>query len=775
MANPITDLFKRTEKTKIEETVKPIENPSEINIASLYTSTKTLITGTDVTSTDDAKLIALYRQMENDAIISAALDLYADNATQVNQKTGHVVAIESSDKNFQDEVNEFLWKIVKIDDEAWQIARDIARDGKIFLDTKAFNNGREWSFVPVENPALVKPLVYGQDQIKYFVVSPEAKEDEDSVVSKSFKFMYNKEQNTTGYTVEPSDRFIAGFNTREITGKMSIMTESIIDGSEVIEELKIKSGRSVLAPIIQTWQTLAALEDALYINRLTKSTEFKIVQVDVSDSNNKQAEQIINAVKNAFKSSESIDQITNRYQNRQSPIPINDFIYVPVKGSKGAVTVTDIGGNVGEINTKDIDYFRNKLFAGLGVLKAYLGFEETTPGGLGDATLTKLDERLGRRILRLQQVVKHVIYDMIEYYWKHSTTSRVYEPMPDFNIVLGKVSTKEEEENKARLTDSIQIASSIISLAKDDLFSEFVSNERLFKYIFEDVIGIKTSLFDNNPSEDEISLKVKEIKNTLLTETFDHKNDTRFKKEKTEPNFVTGKIEKLLGHDNVHRLKHLLEEYEIYLENDLGNKKTLVDSLSLTSFKKSFTEKTYAQLKDMSKKKDPLRLKKSKKLTAKYTGLDKNGSITFQVTAEDPQKNKAEGKPTSYQTKVALKDLSYLMSANEDDGKQTNEKELTQMAIQGDVSVSCECPAAKYWGQQYNGTVDDYSLDSNGIAPTVRIPTQVLCKHTILTLTVMPFWYNTIVKDLKSKGIFKDLNKKTVKKDEEEVENEKGE
>ena len=165
----------------------------------------------------------------------------------------------------------------------------------------------------------------------------------------------------------------------------------------------------------------------------------------------------------------------------------------PIKGTKGTVTVTPVGGEVGTINMGDIDYFRNKLFAGLGVLKAYLGFEETTPGGLGDATLTKLDERLGRRILRLQQVLKGIVYDIIEYYWKHSTVSRAKELLPDFNIILGKVSTKEEEESRARLKDSIDIADSIIRIATDDIFAEFVSNQRLFKYIFEDVIGIDTS------------------------------------------------------------------------------------------------------------------------------------------------------------------------------------------------------------------------------------------------------------------------------------------
>jgi len=782
MANPITEIFRRNRK-KIEETVTTaVDKPDDqvTNIANLYTSNKTLISGTDVANTEDSKLISLYRQMENDAIISASLDLYADNATQVNTKTGHVVTIEAADKGFQDEINEFLWKIVKIDEEAWQIVRDIARDGRIYLDTKAFNNGKEWSFVPVENPALIKTLVLGQNTIKYFAVSPEVDETPDSDVStKTFKYMYQKQQEPTGYAIEPNDRFIAGFNTREITGKMSIMTESKFNGEDVVEELKVRSGRSILAPVVQTWQTLSALEDALYINRLTKSTEFKIVQVDVSESTNKQAEQIINAVKNSFKNSESIDQITNRYQNRQSPIPINDFIYVPVKGEKGTVTVNNVGGEIGEINTNDIDYFRNKLFAGLGVLKAYLGFEETTPGGLGDSTLTKLDERLGRRVLRLQQVLKSVVYNIIQYYWAHSTIERANEPMPDFNIIMGKVSTREEEENQARLETQIGIANSIISLAKDEAFSEFVSDERLFKYVFEDVIGISTKLFDTTPSEDEISLKIKEVEDRLLTESFDHTSKHKFKEKQVDPykNFLKGKIEDLLGPEALKELTEVLKSEEIVLEDDFGGKRTLHEALEFEGFKRAFNELTYAQLKKTSKQKDPARLAKSKKSTAKYTGLDKDNNITFQVTAEDPKANKEKGRPTSYTTKVALKDLSYLINANKEDGQEMNDDEITEMAIQGDVAVSCSCPAAKYWGQQWNGTKQDYSIDKNDIPPTVRIPTQPLCKHTIVMLTVLPFWYNTIVRDLRSKGVLEKRTKKVIKgpkdnKNNDEQENE---
>jgi hypothetical protein len=191
-------------RKKIQE-VKPSPAPddgSSFVVKELYTSQKELIQGTNVSNEDEEKLIALYRQMENDSVISAALDLYADNSTQVNFKTGHVVALESADKDFEREINAFLWDSVKIDTEAWQMVRDIARDGKLFLDTKVDTS--DWSFVPVENPARVQALSYGQDKIKYFVVKPEIQQGNRD--PGMYTVVYITDQsNTQDYEVVPRD------------------------------------------------------------------------------------------------------------------------------------------------------------------------------------------------------------------------------------------------------------------------------------------------------------------------------------------------------------------------------------------------------------------------------------------------------------------------------------------------------------------------------------------------------------------------------------------
>jgi hypothetical protein len=536
---------------------------------------------------------------------------------------------------------------------------------------------------------------------------------------------------------------------------MTVATDSKYREEPITEELLIQTGRSALANIITTYQTLSALEDAIFINRLTKSTEFKIVQVDVSESNNKQARQILDAVKNAFKSSETIDMTTERYQNRQSPIPINDFIYIPTKGAKGSVQVSTIGGEVGEQKLADIEYYRNKLFAGLAVLKAYLGFEETTPGGLGDSTLTMLDERLGRKIKRFQLVLKGIIRQMVSYYWRYSGADRNLQNMPDFDILLGKVSTKEDEAKQQRLDKSLDTAVKIVNMAKDELFIEKIDPDKLFDYIFRDVIGIDPAQFDNQPNEDTINVRVKEIGEGI--KTIQEAQGTKEPSKKVEEirekikhrKFMTEVQQKSLS-----RINELLGEYDIFVENEDGTSTHISEVLESKKYKLGIlSEKTFNQLKDASKSQDPVRLAKSKKLTVKYNKITKDNLLDFTVTAEDPSKNAKEGKPTSYNTKIALKDLAYLIKATIEDDEQLTEADLVNLAIQGDMSLDCTCPAASYWGQHYLGTQQDYSLTKEERPPKRNIPTQPVCKHTLATLTVLPFWYNTIVRDLRNSGL----------------------
>lgn len=764
-----------------QQSIKESDNP----IISGISFTKKELLRTDVSSLDERGLFELFNRMDEDSIVSSALDLLADNATIVSRKTGHVVAVESSDVTFKDEINDFLWNIINIDTEAWEYIRSVVKYGSVFLDTRASNGGKEWSFIESANPYLIKALTYGQDEVKYFVVEPEETNAEPKLGENPFYVarVNSMTVNSNDKRVLDADAYIAGFNSRKHLGKMTVKTTLASNDDGVEEELYVRTGRSVLASVISTWQNLTILEDQLMTYRLAKSNVFKLVQVNVEGSTNKQAEQIMKSVQDSFRSSETIDMTAGRYGNRQSPIPAHDFIYVPVKGAKGSVVVNEVGSEVGTIDLSDINYFRNKLFAGLGVLKAYLGWEESTPGGLGDSTLTKLDERMSKRVLRLQEVLKKIVKQIINYYWRYSKKDRSLDNIPEYDIILGEVSNAAGKEDREKVTANLDIADRFMAIADDPRFSDKVSNDKLFRYIFENILGVDLAHIDLSIKPEQV--QIKQINKIPLhkKETIKESSKKKFGEDELEEaqkakkkkfgeseNFLEGTVKDLYFSTDI---KQLIEEYDIVLISPYSNRRVpLSEALDLSNFKKLINEETYKSLKQLTKDKDPKRVEKSKKMTVKYKGLDDDNNILFQVTAEDPKSNAASGRPTSYETKLQLKDLAQLMADRKHGDKDAN---LVQKAMQGDIAVSCECPASKYWGQQYVGTKNGYSIVKNDIAPKRNLPTQVVCKHTLSMLAVAPFWWNTIVFDLRAKGVlkpFEEEEKEDLKKAEEPIKEE---
>lgn len=722
-------------EANVTQDINNNQRVSDKIIKSVSTSSVTTESSVSALTANERQLMELYDTMDCDAVISASLDLFADNTTLINSKTGHVAAVQSENISFQSEINDFLWNVFNVDSEAWHIIRSLAKDGKVILDTQASCDGKEWSFNKVDTPYNVHALTYNNYDIKYYAVSAEDSQG-SNFGANPFADLYSRTHGGADYSVEPAQRYISGFNAKKTSGKMLLKTTSPATGISVTEELNVLTGKSILAPIITTWQTLNTMENALLTARLTKATQFKLVQVDISDSTNEQADKIMASVKNAFKNSETIDKTKGSYQNRLAPVPVDDLVFVPKKGEKGAITVNAVGGELSETPMKDIEYMRNKLFAGLSVLKAYIGWEETTPGGLGDSTLTKLDERFGRRVSRLQLILKDILIQVIEHYWTRSKIDRTLENIPEYNILLGKVSTKEDQDLRAALEDNFRTASSIIDLARDELFADKINKDKLFTYIFEEILNLDISKFDNSVNPEEISLKINEL-------------------------FLEGTYSELLNKDN---LRYLFNTYDIALvdEDEVITLTSIAEALYNTSDRtRLLSEATYRDLRSDSKNKDPKRLSKSKRLTVKYTGLEDDGKINFVVTAEDPAKNSREGKPTSYKTKVLLKDAQDIFT---DHDVHTTGVSLVRQAIDGDLSVSCECPASMYWGQQYKGTQQDYSLVKNTIAPTRNLPTQVVCKHVLATLTALPFWNNTLVRDFRAKGLLGVYKKKRVQK-----------
>ncbi len=777
-------IFSRNKKEPLEEsTTISMVNPSKeisdkISEMRLYTNTARVLKITDVNNASEELLIGTYRDMDNDSIISGALDLYADNATQVNSKTGHVVSIRSSNKLFEETVNDFLWNIVKIDNRAWQIVRDIARDGYIYLDTKPIGNTNAWVFLPVIKPYNIQALTQNGEDIDYYLVTEDIN---DTLDSKLGGFYSGTDKSSIYKTIEPRDRFISGFATSEIVGDAEIEISSLFsDKTEetTTQRLWIKSGRSLLAPIVNTWETLVMLEKSLFINRLSRSKQFNIVGINVTGTDNKQAQNIIDNIKKSLKSSETIDEQASNYLNRTSPVQLDDFVFIPNRDGVGSITIDKIVPSDIQQNLDDINYQRNKLFGGLGILKAYLGFEETTPSGLGSTTLVQLDERFGRRVKRLQQPLRDVVGKMVTYYHLYSSPNNTLDNLPDFTVELAEVSDAASRASQELINQGFDRANNLLGIIKDDLFIDYVDTNKLFKYIFEDVIGIETVNFDNTRQPDDVKLKILNLSESI--KDIDNKKRTNGylkrllenDKNKIKPNWTfKGKLQEFLqvALSDDEKIKELSESVFILRDSDytteLEESKKDIDYLN-NQVKKVLTEvqnNNHTTLRNKSKKEDPERIKKSKKIQVDYYGIVDSDTVLFYASAEDPEKNRKAGRPTEYEVRVKLKDLLEMVEDNIENGFKITDQEVVRLAVwAGDLELSCTCPAAKYWGMQYRGTLEDYSLIKNWIEPTVLEPKQPLCKHTIAVITkALPFIVNTLVRDLRRAGTLPDRKEKS--------------
>lgn len=92
----------------------------------------------------------------------------------------------------------------------------------------------------------------------------------------------------------------------------------------------------------------------------------------------------------------------------------------------------------------DLDYFKDKLFAGLRIPKAYFGFGEDT-SGMMNQSLTQMDIRYCRTIVRLQNILSVGLKDLCNLYLDLTRTKKARPELPDFKVVFTSPTSSEDD------------------------------------------------------------------------------------------------------------------------------------------------------------------------------------------------------------------------------------------------------------------------------------------------------------------------------------------
>lgn len=140
----------------------------------------------------------------------------------------------------------------------------------------------------------------------------------------------------------------------------------------------VKKGQSLLANVYKIWRELQLLEASVLLNRVTKSSIVRIINVEVGDMAKEDIPITLNRIKQLIEQKTAINKNTGmtEYTN---PGPIENNIYVPSHNQVGTISTQQIGGDVDVKSLADLDWYLNKLFSGLQVPKQYFCLRGDTP------------------------------------------------------------------------------------------------------------------------------------------------------------------------------------------------------------------------------------------------------------------------------------------------------------------------------------------------------------------------------------------------------------
>ena len=380
-----------------------------------------------------------YESMDNDAIISSALDIYADEST-MKSEYGEVLKINTDNEQIKEILHNLFYDIVNIEFNLWPWIRNMTKYGDFFLQLEIAEKYGIVNVTPMSAYDVAR--LEGHDienpQLVQFVLTPN---------SENSKHSSNIREDLTFENYE-----VAHFRL-------------LSDANYV------PYGRSMLEAGRKVWKQLTLMEDAMLIHRIMRAPEKRVFKLDIGNIPPAEVDNFMQQVVNKMKKAPVIDEKTGEYNLRYNIQNLTEDFFLPVRGGDSGTEINSLAGLTYEA-VEDIEYLKNRLLASLRVPKAFLGYEE----GLGSkATLAAEDVRFARTIERIQRIVVSEL-TKIAVVHLYAQGYRDQE-LVNFDLALTNPSTIYEQEK-------IELWNNKTSLASSMLQDGLVSSEWIYKNIF---------------------------------------------------------------------------------------------------------------------------------------------------------------------------------------------------------------------------------------------------------------------------------------------------
>lgn len=225
----------------------------------------------------------------------------------------------------------------------------------------------------------------------------------------------------------------------------------------------VRRGQSLFYNLMKIWREMSLLENSLLLNRVTKSSTTRIVQIEVGDMDKTMVQPHLQRVKQLFEQKAAINT-GNNMSEYTNPGPMENTVYIPTHEGKGNITIQDSAGNPDISQIADIDYFRDKFFGAARVPKQYFGFTDDGAGFDGGKSLSVISSRFAKMIKRIQGVLTQVVTDIVNLYLYDKGLTHY---INKFSIKMLPPITQEEIDRREAATNRIAYVRDVMDMLQD--------------------------------------------------------------------------------------------------------------------------------------------------------------------------------------------------------------------------------------------------------------------------------------------------------------------
>jgi len=314
---------------------------------------------------------------------SAALDIYADDATIPDSVHGKTIWGTSRDRVIRDIIDDCLHRRLRLEEDIWVAVRTLCKYGNCFAEILVNEIGvvgLNWLPVPT-----MRRIVDEKGALIGFV------------------------QDTTGTFGFDYKAVVAAMkksrlpDVEEEGGKNKLIffrSWEVVHWRLRSKMMRAQYGYSVLDSARWVWKRLQMMEDTALVQKLTRAPGRYAFYVDTGDLPPREAMALVKKVKRAYKKKKFVDPATGQLDFKYNPLSPHEDFFIPTRGGKESTRIDVVSGPDVQM-MDDVEYFLRKLIAAIKIPRSYLGLGEAAEET--SKSLAEADVRFARACMRIQR------------------------------------------------------------------------------------------------------------------------------------------------------------------------------------------------------------------------------------------------------------------------------------------------------------------------------------------------------------------------------------